>query len=148
MLRCSTVLRSIELCLFDHLTVFLYRAGRNLFLCYPDEMESIAIVCLENFTVSAAWLGLAHLHSAILCCVVMCIDLSHTVQYSVLYSVYAVLRCAVLRCDVKSWSISCRILPTVLCFRPPISCHTLFHSLSLFHSLTLILCLSLSVCLM
>eukprot|EP01034_Spumella_vulgaris_P027559 gene27559-34298_t len=24
--------------------------GRNLFLCYPDEAESIAIVCLENFT--------------------------------------------------------------------------------------------------
>ena len=25
--------------------------GINLFLCYPDEQESIAIVCLENFTV-------------------------------------------------------------------------------------------------
>lgn len=25
-------------------------AGRNLFLCFPDEEESIAIVCLENFS--------------------------------------------------------------------------------------------------
>lgn len=25
-------------------------ANRSLFLCYPDEAESIAIVCLENFT--------------------------------------------------------------------------------------------------
>ena len=34
-----------------HLLSFPYQ-GRNLFLCYPDEQESIAIVCLENFKVT------------------------------------------------------------------------------------------------
>lgn len=83
MLYCSIVLRSIEL---DHrLTVFLYRAGRNLFLCYPDEMESIAIVCLENFTVSTAWLICTLLYSAVLYCAVNYVRLRCAVQCTMLY---------------------------------------------------------------
>ena len=66
--------------LSDHrFTVSVRCAGWNLFLCYPDEMESMAIVCLENFTVSAlGWSVLCC--TAILWCVVCC-----SVQCSVLY---------------------------------------------------------------
>jgi hypothetical protein len=72
--------------LFDHhLTVSVNRAGRNLFLCYPDEMESIAIVCLENFSVSAAGLVCTVL---LLCSSVNCV-----VQYIFLCSAVSVLCC-------------------------------------------------------
>ena len=116
--------------LTDHrLTVSVHCAGRNLFLCYPDETESIAIFCLENFTVSAAELYAQC--CAMLCCVVLCsavhyfalCDLLCTVQYTVL--------CGKVVVDVVEVVVA--VMPTVRYLRSPIpsypiSCRTLFLS--------------------
>jgi hypothetical protein len=104
--------------LLDHrLTASVNRAGRNLFLCYPDEMESIAIVCLENFTVSASGLICTVLCRAYCCavqCTVLCSVLCCAVQCSMLFCKGAV--------DIVEAVVAVMLYPSRY-FRNPIPSH-------------------------